>query len=360
MHIAKTLSLAIAGILVSAGGSQAAPYTGNILLNDYNIQNVSAVGQDGGGGYFAGRNDFNANRLGGGAARHWLPAFGVTPNDISWTMRLPQALSVDRIQMRIAQLNDANQAMIAPGSRVEYTVDPTWTTGWTPLITNITHAASGLGATNYTVTPTVVRGLRWVLPTSAVNPTGSNGPNGWAPALDWMQAYGMNTVQEGRALNIAPIRTTITSSSGWNVSNNPSQLKDQNWTDRALWLSGTPQSTDFVQIKIDQVDSPKLLWLNWEDGGGNDFAPASYDVQISNDGSSWTTLADDKVTATLGTADSYTFSDSVYTQYIRITDIKGATGGNVILREVALYVPEPASLGLLAVGGLALLRRRRA
>lgn len=94
-----------------------------------------------------------------------------------------------------------------------------------------------------------------------------------------------------------------------------------------------------------------------------DMDPYNFQIQISDDGQAWATIDD----VTANTLNAYTYSSPslINTQYLRVyittpNDPAGASSDNIArLAEVEVTVPEPATIGMLAIGAFAGVLRRR-
>lgn len=83
-----------------------------------------------------------------------------------------------------------------------------------------------------------------------------------------------------------------------------------------------------------------------------------FKIEVSQDGLGWTTAYGP--TDITGTYIYMPFSQTIAGQYVRFSYTSGGGGGGQEFTEFQLFaIPEPASLALLVLGGLALLRPRR-
>lgn len=115
--------------------------------------------------------------------------------------------------------------------------------------------------------------------------------------------------------------------------------------------SGNWQMGDYAQLDLGTPRMIQKAMVIWDSG----WTGSSYQVQYF-DGTTWRNV-NNMFSETYPGALGYTF-DAVQAQLFRIT---GATGPEDyhLLNQVLLYAPEPASLMLLSLGGLVLLRRQR-
>lgn len=350
----RLLFAGAAAVLCSRLLVAAPTYTGSILLNTYDVLNVTLADQHGGTGWFAGRH-MTTHPYQGGTTNAWLPSG--TTQDILYSMVFPSALTLDSFNLVIpASNNGVPVDIFGAGSRIEYTPEGlTWNT----LVNGI---QEGAGVQTFSApgsfTATTVRGLRWVLPAANHNEGG-----GWAPALLYLHAYGTNTVPVDPRLNlVAAGKATISQVQPWSNANSLPALANQELSGRALWQSGAVPANAYLQLALDQKYALSFLALNWEGGPHNDYAATRYDVAWSEDGVTWFPVADNNPTDADRPSDRFFFPSYLHPLYVRISDFGANGSGHEILREIALYgapVPEPAAGLLLVVLGGALLGARR-
>jgi len=366
MLLSHSLRLSSAAVVLGAVFAwplAARAETTSILLNTYGIKDIRLSDQHGGSVWYADRHTTFTPLLTGGNDRPWLPQG--TSQDILWQMLYPEPLTLDKVKITISNDTDKGEIITAPGSRVEYTtVTNPGPADWSTLINGIL-IAGGVAQTfqapaNFAAR--TVTGLRWVLPTTA-----HSGAGFWAPYLSTLHAWGTNTVPFGTTtgtfnerFNLLPTHATVTTggTDAWGSGNNPAAVNDNDPAPRALWNTGACPADAYIQMALDQTYNLRLLWMAWE-GNGQQFAPTSYDLLYSQDGVTWNTFVNNHPVTGNTSTDSIDLGGLV-ARYLRVADIKGASGGHVILHEAMLYeVPEPAALALLATAAALLAGRRR-
>jgi len=137
-------------------------------------------------------------------------------------------------------------------------------------------------------------------------------------------------------------------------------LAEHNGDDRRAGVNtgafGNAESALWFELDLGQarwIDEVVGLWQakdNWGTG---------FTVQYSTDGKTFRDVKDPSRTAHSNSLTGYTF-DPVEARYWRITELTG--NGWCLFEQIMMYgpaVPEPMTLSLLTIGGLAMLRRRK-
>ena len=106
--------------------------------------------------------------------------------------------------------------------------------------------------------------------------------------------------------------------------------------------------------KVCEIEEVVGVWAS-------NFGGAGFTVQYSTNGTTFVIVEDMTKDTTLSNSMTrYTF-DPIEARYWRITELSGGSGF-MLFQQIMMYgqgpVPEPATMSLLALGGLALLRRR--
>ena len=148
-----------------------------------------------------------------------------------------------------------------------------------------------------------------------------------------------------------------------------------------MWLgqSSTNAGPQWINVDLGGLYTVGDMYMwNYKEGGGGDGGRqvVTYNLWYSADASAtpgtftdpkWTQLPGGTINATqVGAGSSYGFSDQIaINQDARVIGFEILTGvdnraGIAELQFDGALVPEPSTMGLLALSGLALLRRRRA
>jgi hypothetical protein len=146
------------------------------------------------------------------------------------------------------------------------------------------------------------------------------------------------------------------------------------WDWNASYSPGnTIESSTWIAFSFDRMYNLQTTWIwNGLDATGTDLTLGTRKAQFAlYDGSSWSTLdftiaksgGDDDPGAAGPDLTGYSASLVVITRYegksVGNWGEASGTHGRAGLAEVRFFIPEPATIALLGIGGLALLRRKR-
>ena len=160
--------------------------------------------------------------------------------------------------------------------------------------------------------------------------------------------------------NGAAAATASSTLSGFPAIHSAAYLNDGFYGNGASWVSDA--SNSFVTLDLSQVQSVASVKIGRDRlGGFDDRDPGQFTIATSLDNSVYTTLFSSSALGYNGTIDGAqtlraTFASPVSSRYVRLTF---ANAGTAIDEIEVQAVPEPASLAAVALGGLAMLRRRR-
>ncbi|MCK5126825.1 MAG: discoidin domain-containing protein [candidate division Zixibacteria bacterium] len=177
----------------------------------------------------------------------------------------------------------------------------------------------------------------------------------------------------GWAANIAP-DATITTTSGEYVWSGHTEYfhvefvadGDTAFNGLAAWCSergASSTSTFEVTLEWDSAVTIDQIKLYNAGADGSSSNTSDFRYQVSSDGSVWTDVANSAVTGNTSQVCTFDLATAITTEYLRLyitepvsTDIRE----HARVAEIEVYeVPEPATLGLLSLGGIAGLIRRR-